>query len=419
VAATLGVGCVQREPNLCDELVARCGGIDPANWYAWCQSDCVPDHARTIPCAENDACLLCDEEDPVGAPERVQLYGLPVSELEFLWTLSEGPGEPIHPEVEPLPTGGAFVDELDGDAGAWRAWAPEVDGFCEPGPNRYVESGVRSELGHLVLTAQDLPETDPLPYCPGGRCASGPYATCDEPPSACQYRDLPEASGIGYAAQAERWSATERETFGLGRYRVVLRADAVGAPIGPPASPMPGFVYAFFTQSHEPCRDGAPSPDTNTAEIDVEISSGEGSAAGGLRFCTSGQMCLLFSTWVSSTQGIATGGVTRHLVSGFRFRDPARAAAPHTYGWDWSDGDVRFVLDGDPQDCDEAVGGCDALHGSIAMCRHTRFVPRRPSALHLQLWRAWWAGAAPRGATATMSVDRVWHEPYPASSPGP
>ena len=410
VVVLAAAGCVQREPNLCDELATRCGGAHPENWYAWCQSDCVPEEARTVPCAENEGCLLCGEDDPVGAPARVSLYGLPGDELEYLWTLAEGASEPIHPDAEPAPTGGAFVDEF-AEAGAWRAYAPELDaGFCEPGPNRYVETGVEAQLGHLVLHAQRLPESDPLPYCPSGRCASGPYAACDEPVPACQYRDLPETSGIGYAGQADRWGAAGRDTYGLGRYRAVFRAE--GAPGALPSPPAPGFVYAFFSQSHEPCRDGAPNSETNTAEIDVEISSGEGSAAGGLTFCRSGEMCLLFSTWVSSTQGIAQAGVTRHYVSGFRFRDAARAGVPHTYGWDWSDEDVRFVLDRDPADCDEARGACDPTRASIAMCRHTRFVPRRPSALHLQLWSAWWAGDAPRGATAAMSVDRVWHEPY-------
>jgi hypothetical protein len=125
-------------------------------------------------------------------------------------------------------------------------------------------------------------------------------------------------------------------------------------------------------------------------------------------------MCLQVSTWVSSTQGIANyAGVLRHQVSGFRFRNRNTAAEYRTYGFDWQPSNVRFVYDRDPHDCDEQAGGCSVPTGSLAICEHLRFVPRRPAPLHFQLWNAWWAGAVDRGTPAQMSVERVWHTPAP------
>lgn len=413
------VACVQeqeppRPPNLCDDLRDRCGGLDAANWYAWCQSECVPEHARTVPCGANAECVLCDAPR---ADANTTLFALPTDELEYLWTLTDRPREPLHPDTEPAPTGGGFVDDLrslsgEGTVGAWRAYAPYADpdpltagGFCEPGPNRFLDTNVLATAGALVLRAEHMPEQVGAPYCLGGRCGVGPYPACDAPTSACQYREDADALGLGTGSQADRVGpGGEESTLGYGRFRAVLAAsgDAV-----PPAS---GFVYAFFTQGNRACVDGAPNVETNTSELDVEISSGLGDA-GGERFCVSGEMCLQVSTWVSSDQGIASGGVLRHQVSGFRFRTPELAGRYRTYGWDWQENDVRFVYDADPHDCDESTGTCDAQRGALAICRHTRFIPRRPAPLHLQLWNAWWAGDSPRGTEAIMSVERVWHTP--------
>ena len=71
---------------LCAEMAARCGGIDAANWQAWCDSECVPEHARTVRCAANAACLLCDAPRDDG---QSILFGLP-SDLEYLWTYDMG-----------------------------------------------------------------------------------------------------------------------------------------------------------------------------------------------------------------------------------------------------------------------------------------------------------------------------------------
>lgn len=407
--------CEPADPDLCDLLAQRCGGEHADNWRQWCQSECVPEHARTIPCALNDQCVLCDEARSDG---NTVLFALPSDELEYMWTLADDPREPIHPETEPAPTGGAFLDGTEpwvgeGTVGAWRAYDPfprlhpfASEGFCEPGPNRFIADNVVGTDGALVLRAQRMPMASEAPFCPDARCLGGPYASCDMPPTGCQYREVPDGFGLGYASQADRIDEAGSEiTYGYGHYRATFKSA------GDTTIPQPGFVYAFFTQGNQACVDGAPNFETNTSEVDVEVSSG-GGEAGGQPFCTPGQMCLQVSTWVSSTQGIADyAGVLRHQVSGFRFRDPEVAARYRTYGWDWQPTDVRFTYDRDPYDCDEHAGECGELQGSLAICRHRRFVPRRPSPMHFQLWNAWWAGDVARGATAEMSIERVWHRP--------
>ena len=420
VLALAALGCQQpipHEPDLCDALMVRCGGIDPENWYTWCESECVPENARRIPCDENDACVLCDVREDAPDPSNTVYFGLPTEELEYLWTLTDAPREPIHPPTEPAPTGAAFIDEPESfveteGVGEWLPYTPfpgigpgDVGGFCEPGPNRYVASNVLPTTGAMVLRAQRMAESEMSSYCPEGRCRVGPYTACDAPPTGCQYREEADINGLGYASQADR---AGDETYGYGRYRAVLRAS------GDFAEPVPGFVYAFFTQGNLACVEGMPNIETNTSEVDVEISAGQGEA-GGQPFCTSEEMCVQVSTWVSSDQGIVAGGggTLRHQVSGFRFRDRTLPGRARTYGWDWEREDVRFVYDADPLDCDEANGECDPAHGSLAICRHLRFVPRRPAPLHFQLWNAWWAGDTSHGTEALMSVERVWHDPYP------
>lgn len=408
-----------RPPDLCDELVARCGGEHAENWYEWCASECVPDHARTVPCALNEECILCDAPRDDG---NTTLFALPVDDLEYLWTLTDGPTEPNHPATERAPTGTPFDDgpgEWRGDrnAGAWRAYEPfpllsplTPNGFCEPGPNRYLASLVSGNDRTMQLRAGRMVDTPGAPFCDigrdYGRCEFGPYVSCEHAPTGCQYRETPDRQGLGTSSQVDRYEGGQLATYQYGTYRSIFRAAG-----GPNDAPRPGFVYAFFTQSNEPCVDGVPNIETNTSEIDVEISGGFGDSLGG-GWCRGEEMCIQISTWVSSDQGIENhGGILRHQVSAFRFRDRGLAGEYHTYGFDWQPTDVRFTYDRDPHDCDEAAGACVAERGSLALCRNTRFVPRRPAPLHFQLWNAWWAGEAARGTTAEMTIERVWHVP--------
>jgi len=388
-------------------LVQECGGRDPDNWYVWCRSECVPEHARTVPCDANEVCVLCDAPRDDG---NTTYFGLPGDELEYLWTLTDDPREPFHPEVEPAATGVAFIDEPtsfageDGEVGAWSAYAPfEEPVFCEPGPNFYTPDNVLATDGAMVLRAVRSEDEDPT-LCPGGRCRVGPYTACESEEPVCQYRELPDESGLGSGSQADRLVDDEMATYGYGHFRAVFRASGDGRP------PQDGFVYAFFTQGNLACVDGLANVETNTSELDIEVSSGLGEA-GGERFCVAGESCLQISTWVSSEQGLEGGGTLRHQVSGFRFRDPHFASTYRTYGWDWQPDDVRFTYDADPHDCDEAAGACTPTTRSLAICRHLRFIPRRPAPLHFQLWNAWWAGTPEGGTEALMSVERVWHEP--------
>ena len=179
--------------------------------------------------------------------------------------------------------------------------------------------------------------------------------------------------------------------------------DAVG--------PSPGFNYAFFLQSNAYCVAGRANPESNTGEIDIEISSGTGSIFEAGPYCTERDMCFQLVNWVSSSQGLANAAPERRETSGFRFREPALAGNLHTWGFDWAPDDVRFTYDSDPSDCDEHAGSCAPDRASVAICRHTSFVPRRPAELHLQLWNAFWAGLAPGGRVANMRVAHVWHEP--------
>lgn len=421
VAASVGCAPAAEPDDLCARMAARCGGAFPGNWVSWCRSECVPEAARTIPCDLNEQCVLCDAARD---DDNILYFGLPVDELEYMWTLTDTPREPIHPPTEPAPTGGAFLDSErswngEGHVGSWQAYDPfprlhpfAPEGFCEPGPNRYTSDNVVGTTGAMVLRAErfadDATVLDGLtpPYCPDGRCLSGPYASCDMPPTGCQYREVPDSAGLGSSAQADRVDSTGAQpTYGYGHYRATFKAagDTVG--------PQPGFVYAFFTQGNDACEGAAPNFETNTSELDIEVSSTEGEA-GGMPFCTRDQTCLQVSTWVSSTQGIANyAGVLRHQVSGFRFRDRSTAAEYRTFGFDWQPEDVRFTYDRDPHDCDEQSGTCAVPESSLAICQHLRFVPRRPAPMHFQLWNAWWAGNVPRGTHAEMSVERVWHEP--------
>lgn len=419
--STLAAACAPAPQSaLCVSMGQRCGGQNPAQWQAWCESDCVPEYARTVPCDQNDACVLCDR---ARTDQQTTYFGLPNDELEYMWTLIDAPDEPHHPATEPAPTGTAFHDgpdsfqEHDDQLGSWLALQPygplelgEPMGFCEPGPNQFVRSNA-SDTGHeMVLRAQLMPpEYFPAMYCDYPDCPWGPYQDCGGPSlGQCQYGDEPEMSGIGSAAQVDRLAPDgSAPSYGYGRFRAVLRAsDGAGA------GPQPGAVYAFFSQSNEYCANGTPNLDTNTSELDVEISSGPGRTPERDN-CDESQMCLQLSTWVSSVQGIANGarGVERHEVSGFRFREMAVSGNYHTYGWDWREDEVRFTYDSNPDDCDEAGGECSDLQGSIAICRHVRFVPRRPSPMHVQLWNARWAGHPAPGTRTAMSIRDVWHEP--------
>jgi hypothetical protein len=403
-------GLSPQEAEFCQGLAERCGG---ERWLRWCASECVPSEARR-PCELNSECILCDEPRTDG---QTELFALP-NELEYLWTLTDEPGEPIHPAVEPAASGTSFIDDLrqepgEGAVGPWQAYAPfpgrhpnAREGFCEPGPNRYVSDYVVGTNGAMVMRAQRFGAIPNAPACTGGRCAVGPYVSCAEPPTGCQYRDVPDEMGLGTSSQVDRLGGDE--TYGFGRYRTILKAAGDGAP------PVPGVVYAFFTQGNLPCVDGQPNDQTNTSELDVELSSGIGTA-GGRAFCKEGEMCIEVSTWVSSEQGLAygTGGTLRHQVSAFRFSSPAQAAAYRTYGFDWRPDDVRFTYDSEPHDCDEAAGECARPAASLSMCRHLRFIPRRPAPLHFQLWNAWWAGRAEPGTLAEMSVEQVWFESSP------
>lgn len=403
-------GCPTQE--LCAEMASRCGGSDPAGWERWCNSSCVPAYARAVPCDANASCGLCDAPSADGS---MSIFGLP-TELEYLWTLTDEPLDSQFPPMEPAPTGTAFNDgpeTWEGNSrGEWLPYEPfpalhplSRAGFCEPGPNRFTSDNVVATDGALVLRADRMIEAPEAPYCPGGRCQSGPYSECGEPARGCQYGEAPEEAGLGSGSQATRGET--RPTYGYGTYRAVLK------PSGDETGPEPGFVYAFFTQDNTPCVDGVNDLESNTSEVDIEISSGPGDNER-YRFCNESETCLQTTTWASSSQGIANfRGVDRHQVSGFRFRDPATARQYRTYGWNWQQDEVNFVYDPNPRDCDESAGACNPTNTSLAICRHTRFVPRRPSPIHLQLWNAWWAGETPRGTQAEMSVERVWHEPAP------
>ena len=404
------IGCPTTD--MCDQMASRCGGSDAANWARWCRGECVPEYARSVPCDANASCGLCDAPAADGS---VSIFGLP-PELEYLWTLTDEPAESAHPPTEPAPTGTAFVDGPETWAGnrmgSWEPYEPfpalhplSRTGFCEPGPNRYIADNLVGTEGALVLRADRMIDSPEAPYCPGGRCPSGPYAECGAPAPGCQYGEAPEEMGLGSGAQATRGPG--RPTYGYGTYRAVLK------PAGDTVAPQPGFVYAFFTQDNTPCVGGEPDLEANTSEVDIEISSGPGDNDR-YRFCNTNETCLQTTTWASSSQGIPRyQGVDRHQVSGFRFRDPSAANQFRTYGWNWEQDQVDFVYDSNPRDCDESTGACGPTNGSLAICRHVRFVPRRPSPLHLQLWNAWWAGDTARGTRAEMSVERLWHEPAP------
>ncbi len=408
--------CETPQPEtLCERMARQCGGADPESWLFWCTSGCVPEHARTVPCEANDQCLLCDAP---AEDDRTIYFGLP-SEIEYLWTQLDPVGEPTHPAVEPAPTGGAFHDGpdswsvVDTHHGAWLPIEPydvvlgSPGGFCEPGPNQFVRRNVTSVDDAIVLHAERMPEEFFDMFCDYPNCPWGPYADCGGSLGMCQYGDAPEAAGVGSGSQADRTDGSSTLlSYGFGRYRTVMRAGDDATP------PSPGFVYALFSQDNAYCVDGAPNLETNTSEVDIELSSGPGRAETEV-FCDETEMCFQVSTWVSSTQGIGNGtrGVQRHEVSGFRFRSAETAGRYRTYGWDWRSDEVRFTYDADPDDCDERTGGCAPEDASVAICRHTRFVPRRPSPLHLQLWNARWAGRADPGARAALSVRDVWHEP--------
>lgn len=409
---------------LCAEMSLRCGGGHPENWEDWCNSDCVPDVAREVRCAANDECLLCAPDDPEAGleGETIEVFGFPSDDIEFLWTqlLPRDAVESVHPATEPAPTGDAFDDRTwDASAegvGSWRALQPVDAGlgdpdayFCEPGPNLYLRSNV-SGGSALEMHALSLPSENAALACPAPFCASGPYAACDSvEPRLCPYGDEPELVGYGTSSQVDRMLApgsSEEASYGYGRYRATFRAG------GPTTGPVSGTVYAFFSQSNVPCADGAPNDQTNTAEIDIELSASDEASSGGLPFCDASQMCFIVSTWTSSYQGLPRGvGGERHQVSGFRFRDRETAGELRTYGYDWREHDVRFTYDVAPGDCDEAAGGCDAAHGSVAICEHTHFVPRRPSPLHFQLWNSWWGGDNAPGTPSEMTVTEVWHVP--------
>lgn len=411
-------GCAPVDESFCAAMARRCGGAHAESWQAWCESPCVPEHARSVSCDANAQCLLCDAPRDDG---QTTYFGLPGDEIEYMWTQLDALDEPVHPPTEPAPTGSSFHDG-PGDFvasghhyGVWEPIEPyegvvlgEPAGFCEPGPNQFVRANVASEEEGLVLRAERMPPELFDTYCDYPNCPWGPYRDCGGPPlGLCPYGDAPETSGVGSASQADRTMGTssEQPTYGYGHYRAVLRAGEEGT------GPQPGFVYAFFTQSNQYCEGAAPNLETNTSEIDLEISSGPGRAEA-LPFCDESEMCFQVSTWVSSTQGIGNGerGRQRHEVSGFRFHDRATADSFRTYGWDWRPDEVRFTYDADPDDCDERSGACAPAQASVAICRHDRFVPRRPSPMHVQLWNARWAGRSAPGTRAALTVHDVWHE---------
>lgn len=410
--------------DLCTHMAARCGGANADNWEGWCRSDCVPEAARHVPCLANDACLLCDPLDPDAGPppdDVIRVFGLPASEIEYLWTQRTNTDEPVTAATPP--TGTAFDDTAwpaSADAqhfGAWRALEPvhaQIGDpsafFCEPGPSLFTAANVRESTDGVILAAERLPASHPELACPAPFCASGPYDACDTTsPSLCPYGDAPESHGFGSASELDRVASDGTiASYGYGHYRAVLRAG------GPSAGPASGTVYAFFSQSSEPCESGAPNLTSNTAEIDVELSSSTDGTSGSRGYCNQDQMCFIVSTWTSSSQGLPSGtGRERHEWSAFRYRDRARAGAFHTYGYDWSERVVRFTYDANPDDCDEAANGCAQAQASVAICEHTHYVPRRASPLHFQVWNAWWAGSAPAGTPSEMTLRRVWHQPSP------
>lgn len=422
--ALTSVACSMAVPepvDLCAQMAARCGaGTD--DWERWCRSECVPEAARTTPCDVNDACLLCDTESAAGV---VDLFGLPSDQLEFLWT--QRTSEPESPPSAAAPTGSAFDDGLgawdaspDGRSfGAWRALVPVEAAlgdpgayFCEPGPSLFVADGVQTDAGGegVLMRAERIPSTRTDLACPAPYCPAGPYDACGTPtPSVCPYGDAPETHGFGTASQLDRVGAGGAiATYGHGRYRATLRAS------GDTSGPVSGTVYAFFSQSNEPCVGTVPQPETNTAEIDVELTSGTTGVFAPADFCGPDEECMTVSTWSSSRQGLPSGvGAERHASAAFRFRARAIAGALHTYGYDWSADRVRFVYDADPDDCDEGAGACAPAQASIAICELTHFVPQRAAPLHLQTWNAWWAGTSPPDTRSEMTVRRVWHVPQP------
>ncbi len=399
--------------SLCASMASRCGGEDSAAWETWCESECVPEFASHTACAANDVCLLCDEADATG---RVTHFGLPGNDLEYLWTVADDEVEPTYPADLPTPTGGAFDDRSDSwqrDAdtvGAWSLLEPyavefgEPTGFCEPGPNQYLSSNITAFPDSVQLAAQRLGPADVAQTCSYDRCPAGPYPACGSSfETECPYGDASEDGGMGSAAQLDRGPAGALATYGFGRYRVEER------PSGSVDS-QSGFVYAFFTQGNLYCEGASANTSTNTGEIDVEISRGYGRVLG-REFCDENELCVQLVNWASSTQGIPEGR-DRHEVSAFRFRDLEVGRSPRTFGFDWSSEDIRFVYDPTPSDCDERAGDCSTVDAPVAICRHTRFVPQRPSELHVQLWGAHWAGPGTPGTRAEMTVQRVWHEPF-------
>lgn len=424
-ALTIG-GCPADPDDLCNRMAERCGGRHPDNWEDWCRGGCVPLEARTIPCDANDECLLCSVPAGDAGIEEVTYFGFPADEIEYLWTqiLPRGATEGTHPEVEPLPTGRAFDDRM-GDfhenvdhLGHWHVLQPAETSledampvFCEPGPNLYLRSNAAGGDA-LHMAALSLPPEHAGLRCPDPFCMSGPYPECGSTePRVCQYGEEAETHGYGTASQLDRTvsaTSTEIATYGYGRYRATLSAG--GATTGP----VSGTVYAFFSQSNLPCVDGEVNVENNTAEIDIEISSSVYAESGGMPFCTSEEMCFIVSTWTSSRQSLPPDrGTERHEVSGFRYYDRETPGELRTYGYDWRETEVRFTYDVDPTDCDDAAGDCPLGRGSVAICEHRNFVPRRPSPLHLQLWNSWWGGYAPPGTPSEMTVTHVWHEPFP------
>ncbi len=427
--AVLTVGCMQPtsppDPHdLCAVMAARCGGANADNWETWCHA-CVPESARMTPCDANQQCRLC-AVDPTTLEQ--DLFGLPSDELEFLWTqmLPRDGVESDVPRHDGMPTGRAFVDTgpwsatTDGShIGSWASLQPDdaelgdPDAFfCEPGPNLYRHDNVVGG-GELVMRAVRLPDEDAAFACPSPFCRSGPYAACDVArPTQCPYGDDPETHGYGSASQLDRTDAptsSEPATYGFGRYRARLRAS------GDAAGVVSGTVYAFFSQSSEPCVGGVANPQANTAEIDIELSSSIGNTSGDMPFCDRTQMCFIVSTWTTSYQGLVAGtpgSDERHQFTGFRYRNRETAGELRTYGYDWRPDSVRFYYDANPTDCDESRGGCDPALAAVGICEHTHFVPQRPSPLHFQLWNSWWGGVTDPGTLSEMTVTGVWHEPF-------
>ena len=407
VTSLLGACPSRTYPRLCLELAERCGGAHRQNWLDWCGSECLPASALE-PCEENAACMLCAPDEGL---EHARLFAFPADELEFLF--STPLGEPASVGAANAPaTGGSFDDHegwmpSPGTRGPWRPYATsegplEEAVFCEPGPNAFRADLVSIQDGALVLSAERWPAEIATRRCNDPFCESGPYAACGAPTSACQYGDVPERVGYGTASQL-----TREATYGFGSYRAILRAG--GTLQGRPVDAQSGMVYAFFSQSSEPCSEGVPNPVSNTAEIDVELTSANDGTAQGGPYCGPTEMCFIVSTWTSSTQGLPNGsGQDRHRVSGFRFRDRRTASQFRTYGYDWRSQDVRFTYDASPDDCDERDPSC--TRGSRVLCEHRDFIPQRPSPLLLQLWNAWWAGPADEGDVAAMTVRRVWHQ---------